>query len=68
MKRSPIRPIARRSFVLSLLFLPVTCIGCGADFASASPKAGTKRRQRLEALAEKADAARKSKRAKAAPR
>jgi len=59
MKR-PLLSVTRRCFTLFLLIAPLACLGCGGDDVSINVKAGEKRRQKLEALKEKAELKRNS--------
>jgi hypothetical protein len=56
----PMPPVTRRSFALSLLTIPVACLGCGEESVSVNVKAGEKRRQMMEDLQKRADLKRKT--------
>ena len=49
----PLRPVNRRSFVLSALIAPMACLGCGGD--TVTTEGGTQQRQRIEKLEKKAE-------------
>jgi hypothetical protein len=61
----PMQPVTRRSFALSLLLAPMTCLGCGGDGVVVDTKVGDKRRQKMEDLKKKANLKRDSPREKA---
>jgi hypothetical protein len=62
---SPMRPVTRLSFVLSILIAPMVSLGCGGDSVTVDTKAGERRRQKMEDLKNKAKLTRKSAREKA---
>ena len=62
---SPMRPVTRRSFVLSILVAPMASLGCGGDSVTVDTKAGERRRQKIEDLKNRAKLKRKSAGAKA---
>jgi hypothetical protein len=49
------RPITRRSLVLSLLIAPMTCLGCGAGGVTIDTKIGEKRSRKMEDLKKRAE-------------
>jgi hypothetical protein len=58
--RWPMRPITRRTFALSLLIAPMTCLGCGGEGVTLNPAIGEKRSQKMEEFKAKAVLARQS--------
>jgi hypothetical protein len=42
------RPVPRRTFVLSLLIMPMSCLGCGGDGVTVNTAVGEKRSQKME--------------------
>jgi hypothetical protein len=54
------RPATRRSFILSLLIMPMTCLGCGGDSVTVDTRVGEKRSQKMEDFKSRAHLKRQS--------